>query len=65
LFVDDEPPVLAVLARLLALKTEQWRMEFAPSAPLALQRLGQSSYDVVVSDLRMPGMSGIELLIRV
>jgi EAL domain-containing protein (putative c-di-GMP-specific phosphodiesterase class I)/CheY-like chemotaxis protein len=60
LFVDDEPHVLAGLRR--ALSDESYRIETATSADEALQKLLRSSFDVVVSDERMPGMPGSELL---
>ncbi len=40
-------------------------MEFAGSGPEALNRLSQNSFDVVVSDMRMPGMDGAQLLTEV
>jgi putative nucleotidyltransferase with HDIG domain len=65
LFVDDEPSILQLLPRLLADMSERWRMDFAESAAKGLELIGQTSYDVVVSDLNMPHMSGIEFLTEV
>lgn len=62
LFVDDEPMVLDGLRRALRPLRTQWSMEFASSGAEALARLEQSAFDVVVSDMRMPGMNGVELL---
>ena len=61
-FVDDEPYVLQALSRLLRPMRAEWQMEFAPSAPAALEILAQGPFDAVVTDMRMPGMDGAELL---
>jgi EAL domain-containing protein (putative c-di-GMP-specific phosphodiesterase class I)/CheY-like chemotaxis protein len=60
LFVDDEPEVLAGLRR--ALIDDPYQISTALSADRALGELWQNSYDVVVADERMPGMTGSELL---
>jgi EAL domain-containing protein (putative c-di-GMP-specific phosphodiesterase class I)/CheY-like chemotaxis protein len=60
LFVDDEPEVLAGLRR--ALVDDPYQISTALSADRALGELSQDSYDVVVADERMPGMTGSELL---
>jgi len=62
LFVDDEPKVLQGLQRMLRSLRRDWEMEFVESGPDALDRLAASSFDVIVSDMRMPGMDGSELL---
>ncbi len=62
LFVDDEPNVLQGLRRSLRSMRREWQTDFAGSGPEALQKLSQSPYDVVVSDMRMPGMDGAKLL---
>ncbi len=65
LFVDDESLVLQGLQRLLRPMRQEWEMEFVESGPLALERLSATSYDVIVSDMMMPGMNGAQLLERV
>src|ERR1035438_6278780 len=65
LFVDDELKVLDGLRRLLFPLGDLWRMEFACGGIAALELLAQSQFDVIVTDLRMPGMDGTELLSRV
>lgn len=60
LLVDDEPGVLNALARLFARIGAEVRT--APSAEAALALLDEFSPDVVVSDHRMAGMTGVELL---
>ena len=62
LFVDDEPQVLAGLKRVLDPLRNEWQMAFVDSGPQALTALAQSKYDVLVTDIRMTGMSGLELL---
>jgi HD-like signal output (HDOD) protein len=62
LFVDDEPRVLEGLRRMLRGLRQQWGMEFVPSGEEALQRLKVCPFDVIVSDMRMPGMDGAQLL---
>jgi YesN/AraC family two-component response regulator len=62
LFVDDEPKVLEGLKRMLYPLRNEWQTVFACNGRDALQLLSESDYDVLVTDIRMPGMSGIELL---
>jgi two-component system NtrC family sensor kinase len=56
LVVDDEPDVAAVLADLLA--EDGHRVEIAPNGARALERLQAETYDVILSDLRMPELDG-------
>lgn len=65
LFVDDEPNVLSGLRRMLRAMRKEWEMVFVESGPEALRQLAQGPFDVIVSDMRMPGMDGAELLCRV
>jgi HD-like signal output (HDOD) protein len=65
LFVDDEPHVLESLRDALRPRRHEWRMAFAEGAEPALEELGRHEYDVVVSDMRMPGTDGAALLARV
>ncbi len=65
LFVDDEPLVLQGLQRMLRSMRYEWEMEFAEGGSKALERLDQAPFDVVVSDMLMPGMNGAALLAEV
>jgi HD-like signal output (HDOD) protein len=65
LFVDDEPNILEGLRDLLRKYRRQMTMVFAPGGESALEELRRSPFDVVVSDMRMPGMDGATLLQKV
>lgn len=62
LFVDDEVKVLQGLRRMLRGMRGEWAMAFAESGKEALELLEKTPADVVVSDMRMPGMDGAQLL---
>lgn len=65
LFVDDEPHVLAGLRRRLSRQRAVWQMSFAGGGSEALALMAEQPVDVVVSDMRMPGMDGAQLLAEV
>jgi HD-like signal output (HDOD) protein len=65
LFVDDEPRVLADLGLMLESVSYKWDVALAGSGEEALEVLRQSPFDVVVSDLRMPNMDGVQLLAEI
>ncbi len=56
LVVDDDPSVTALLAQLLV--QDGHRVDTAPGAAEALERLGAYPYDLVISDVRMPKLDG-------
>jgi HD-like signal output (HDOD) protein/CheY-like chemotaxis protein len=64
-FVDDEVNVLHAMRRALHCMRSDWDMEFVSSGPEALESLARSQADVIVSDMRMPGMDGWQLLEKV
>jgi HD-like signal output (HDOD) protein len=62
LFVDDEKQILDGIRRLLSDQNDLWEMQFAQGGDEALKLCQASKFDVVVSDMRMPGMDGAMLL---
>jgi len=62
LFVDDEPLVLNALRRMIHPLSRTWTMHFVENGPKALEVLEREAVHVIVTDMRMPGMSGYDLL---
>ena len=62
IFVDDEPNVLAGLKRSLYGMRHEWEMVFVPGGLEALQAMEKQPFDIIVTDMRMPMMSGAQLL---
>jgi len=62
LFVDDEPNILKGLQRSLRPLRKIWDMVFPEGAENAVKLLEEQSFDVIVTDMRMPGMDGPQLL---
>ncbi len=62
LFVDDETSILDGLKRMLRPMRTEWEMAFAPGGEAALSLLEAAPFDVIVTDMRMPGMDGAALL---
>jgi CheY-like chemotaxis protein len=67
LVVDDEPDVEELFRQQFRrdIRSGRFAMEFAPSAPTALQRISdaaEATLILILSDINMPGMSGLELL---
>ncbi len=62
LFVDDEQFVLDGIKRLLREYRDDWQMEFALNGKEALRIVREQNIDVIISDIRMPEMTGLELL---
>lgn len=65
LFVDDEPLLLQGLRRMLWSLREEWEMFFVEDGQSALNILQQHPIEVIISDMRMPGMDGAELMQQV
>jgi len=62
LFVDDEPLLLSGLQRTLRPLRKEWSTAFAAGGEEALAMLARDTFDVIVTDMRMPGMDGAALL---
>ena len=62
LIVDDEPNVLSGLQRLLHRRRKEWNIYFAPGVTYALEMLNDIDFDVIISDISMPGKDGFDLL---
>ncbi|HEY9077294.1 MAG TPA: response regulator [Anaerolineaceae bacterium] len=65
LFVDDDLEMILSTRRLLYALHRDWQVVFSNSGADALARLSEKNFDVIISDIRMPGISGIELLDQV
>ncbi len=62
IFVDDEENVVHGLKRMLYSMRKEWEMSFVLSGEETLKLLEKEKYDVIVTDMRMPGMDGATLL---
>ncbi|MFO0984060.1 MAG: response regulator [Planctomycetota bacterium] len=62
LFVDDEQRVLDGLQRMLRPMRTEWDMAFVTGGAVAIALLDERRFDVIVTDMRMPGMDGAHLL---
>ena len=65
LFVDDDLRLLAALKQSLWWQRKVWEVRFADSAADALETLEHYPCDLVVTDMRMPSLDGVDLLKRV
>ncbi|MCX6153830.1 MAG: response regulator [Candidatus Kapabacteria bacterium] len=65
LFIDDEPEILSGYKRMLYSMKKEWNQFFCASGSEAFEVLQKEKIDVVISDLRMPQMNGIEVLTKV
>lgn len=62
LLVDDDPTVLRALWRMLNICRPDFTINGASSAAQALEALSELSYDLVITDLHMPGGGGLAVL---
>src|SRR5467141_2398761 len=65
LIVDDDQALLQGLPQALRLRMEGVRVDTADSGTAALDRIAALDYDAIVTDLKMPGMDGLELLAEI
>lgn len=62
LFVDDDVEIISSTKRMLYLNHHDWNVLYATSGAAALKQMEEHPVTVIVSDIRMPGMTGIEFL---
>jgi HD-like signal output (HDOD) protein len=62
LFVDDELNILQALKRMLHPYRQQWSMTFCTSGEEALSHLQESSFDIIITDIRMANVDGSRVL---
>ena len=62
LIVDDDVALLEALPDAIALRMEGISIDTCETAPAALERIRETDYDVIVTDIKLPGMDGLELL---
>ncbi len=65
LFVEDNEILLELYGMLLNGERNVWQTTLAPDGETALKLLQQTAFDVVASDMQMPGMNGLQLLAEV
>jgi two-component system, sensor histidine kinase and response regulator len=65
LIVDDDPALLEALPETVRLRIPHASVETADSAGAALECVATADPDVIVTDLVMPGMTGIDLILKI
>ncbi|HEX9135172.1 MAG TPA: response regulator, partial [Ktedonobacteraceae bacterium] len=65
LIVDDDPALLQALPHTISLRLPEAQVDTSNSAQRALELIRAHDYDTIVSDIKMPGMDGLELLAKI
>lgn len=65
LIVEDAVIIIKQLCQLLSDKQDSLNIQFADSAELGLQKINEQFPDVLILDIKLPGISGLELLNKV
>src|SRR2546421_7195164 len=65
LIVDDDPVLLRALPQTISLRMPEAKIDTTDSAQGAIEQIRLYQYDTIVSDIKMPGMDGLELLTRI
>lgn len=65
LFVDDDPAWLNAIRRIIKRSNPGWNVDYVDNGLAALQMIETRHFDVVVSDLNMPGLRGDSLLSQI
>ena len=65
LLVDDDIALLEALPHMIALRIHGVQVDTSDSSHKALDQIQKHDYDAIVSDIKMPGMDGLELLAKI
>ncbi|GAC1378228.1 MAG: hybrid sensor histidine kinase/response regulator [Ktedonobacteraceae bacterium] len=65
IIVDDDTALLQALPQALHLRIEDVKVDTSDSALTAISMIEENDYDAIVSDIKMPGMDGLALLVKV
>ena len=65
LIVDDDPALLQALPYTVSLRLPEAKVDTSSTAQRALELIRAHDYDTIVSDIKMPGMDGLELLAKI
>ena len=62
LIIEDEPAIRRVLTKILSEESETYKVEEAEDGILGFEKIKNNDYDLVLCDIKMPKMDGVELL---
>ena len=65
LIVDDDEKIIEALKKELREELEKYEIDFALNGKEALEKIEKKEYDLLVTDIRMPVMDGISLLMEI
>ena len=65
LIIEDEQAIRRVLRNILSEESKDFNVDDAENGKMGLDKMAQQSYDLVLCDIKMPGMDGIEVLDRI
>jgi len=65
IFVDSDRAVLDGLEQILSPLKEEWEMEFVSDPNEVLNKMSENPYDAIVTEIRLEGMNGLDLLEQV
>ncbi|HZU67286.1 MAG TPA: hybrid sensor histidine kinase/response regulator [Ktedonobacteraceae bacterium] len=65
LLVDDDRALLQALPHMVALRIHGVQVDTSDTAQGALEQIQEHDYDAIVTDIKMPGMDGLELLAKI
>jgi CheY-like chemotaxis protein len=65
IIVDDDPAMLQALSGIGELRLKGVDIDTCESGAAALERIGETDYDAIISDVKMPGMDGFQLMEQV